>query len=172
MKRHRVPAEYRVIMVCLGNICRSPAAEVVLRRKLELAHLDHVVVDSAGTGGWHVGDAADPRSQAAWELRGYTGDHRARQFRREWFDERDLVLVMDAQNHATLQALARTEAQRSRIRYLREFDPAQSSAGTSDPGQLEVPDPYYGGAQGFEHMLDLIERACDGLIEALRNKSL
>lgn len=167
MTRGRRRPEYRVIMVCLGNICRSPAAEVVLRRKLELAHLDHVVVDSAGTGGWHAGDCADPRSQAAWKSRGYQGEHHARQFRREWLDQRDLVLVMDGQNQATLLALADTDEQRSRIRYLREFDPTLPS-GTADAGQLEVPDPYYGGAQGFEHMLDLIERSCDGLVEALR----
>lgn len=156
----------RIIMVCMGNICRSPAAEVVLRSMLEDAGLGHIEVDSAGTGGWHEGDGADPRSQAAWERRGYRHRHRARKFRSEWFEQRDLILVMDEDNYATLTARTHEEAHLAKVRYLREFDPQVTDA--TDPAALEVPDPYYGGVDGFEHMLDLIERACAGLVAELR----
>ena len=154
--------EVRIIMVCMGNICRSPAAEVVLRSKLADAGITHVTVDSAGTGGWHEGEGANPRSVTTWERRGYRGTHVARQFRTHWFDQRDLILVMDDENHATLSARTADAAHRAKIRYLREFDPEAS-------GDLEVPDPYYGGMEGFEHMLDLIERACDGLVAQLQS---
>ena len=156
----------RIIMVCMGNICRSPAAEVVLRHMLQQAGLHHITVDSAGTGGWHEGDGADPRSQAAWERRGYAHRHRARQFRSEWFEERDLILVMDEDNHATLASRTRNDAHRAKIRYLRSFDPLVDDL--QDAAAMEVPDPYYGGIDGFEHMLDLIERSCAGLIAELQ----
>lgn len=150
----------RIIMVCSGNICRSPAAEKVLRHKLDAVGLEHIEVDSAGTGSWHAGDDADPRSRAAWERRGYSGAHMARQFRREWFDERELILVMDDDNFATLKGRAADDSHLAKIRYLREFDATAQD--------LEVPDPYYGGPHGFEDMMDFIERACDGLVEELR----
>lgn len=157
---------HRIIMVCMGNICRSPAAEVVLRSMLNDAGLGHIEVDSAGTGGWHEGDGADPRSQAAWERRGYRHRHRARKFRGEWFEQRDLILVMDEDNHATISARTQEPRHLAKIRYLREFDPFVDDI--RDPAALEVPDPYYGGVDGFEHMLDLIERACAGLVEHLQ----
>jgi protein-tyrosine phosphatase len=160
-------SDFRIIMVCMGNICRSPAAEVVLRQKLAEAHIDGVTVDSAGTGGWHEGDGADPRSKATWERRGYTGRHTARQFRREWFDERDLILVMDSNNYETLLARTTNDEHRAKVRYFRSYDPGLRDI--DDIDLLEVPDPYYGGPQGFEHMLDLIERACDGLVDDLRS---
>ena len=153
--------EVRIMMVCMGNICRSPAAEVVLRSKLADAGLSHVVVDSSGTGGWHEGEGANPKSVVTWEKRGYRGTHSARQFRTQWFHERDLILVMDDDNYSTLIGRAPDEAAKARIRYLREFDSARTD--------LEVPDPYYGGMDGFEHMLDLIEVACDGLVAALQS---
>ena len=162
----RDDAGMRIIMVCSGNICRSPAAEVVLRHKLDDAGITGVIVDSAGTGSWHEGDDADPRSRAAWERRGYAGRHTARQFLRAWFDERDLILVMDAHNYETMLGRTHAPEHRAKVRYLRSFDP--QLAGVEDTDALEVPDPYYGGPQGFEHMLDLIEAACDGLIAELR----
>lgn len=160
-------SDFRIIMVCMGNICRSPAAEVVLRQKLADAGIDWVTVDSAGTGGWHEGDGADPRSRATWERRGYAGAHTARQFRREWFDERDLILVMDANNYETLLTRTPDPAHHAKVRYFRSYDPALATV--HDMDELEVPDPYYGGPQGFEHMLDLIESACDGLVSELRS---
>jgi protein-tyrosine phosphatase len=158
--------QVRIIMVCMGNICRSPAAEVVLRQKLSAANINDVHVDSAGTGGWHEGDGADPRSQAAWERRGYRGRHTARQFQKHWFDERDLILVMDADNYSTMLNWTNEPEHVAKLHFLRAFDPSLTDA--SDVHAVEVPDPYYGGAQGFEHMLDLIERACDGLVQELR----
>lgn len=158
----------RIIMVCMGNICRSPAAAVVLRAKLDEAGLRHVSVDSAGTGGWHEGDDANPRSRVVWESRGYRGEHKARQFRTEWFDERDLILVMDDDNHATLLSRAHSDEQRARVMFLRQFDPELADVPSGDTAAFEVPDPYYGGPEDFEHMLDLIERACDGLVAHIR----
>ena len=152
--------EIRIMMVCMGNICRSPAAEVVLKAKLAAAGLSHVVVDSSGTGGWHEGEGANPKSIVTWEKRGYRGSHKARQFRAPWFHERDLILVMDDENFHTLIARAPDEESKARVRYLREFDALAT--------EREVPDPYYGGMDGFEYMLDLIESACDGLVAELQ----
>ncbi len=151
--------EIRIIMVCMGNICRSPAAEVVLRQKLQDSGLTHVIVDSAGTGAWHEGEGANARSVSTWEKRGYRGTHTARQFRKQWFRERDLILVMDDNNYETLIALAPDADAADRVHYLRAFDPHATDTA--------VPDPYYGGMEGFEHMLDLIESACDALVEQL-----
>lgn len=149
-----------IIMVCMGNICRSPAAAVVLKQRLEDAGIDWVQVDSAGTGGWHEGEGANPRSISTWEKRGYRGDHTARQFQKQWFTERDLILVMDDDNYATLASRAPDVASKAKIEYLRAFDP--------DADALFVPDPYYGGMEDFEYMLDLIEVACDGLVAQLK----
>lgn len=148
-----------IMMVCMGNICRSPAAEVVLRHKLAGAGIEHVVVDSSGTGGWHEGEGANPRSVRTWESRGYRGEHTARQFRVEWFDERDLILVMDEDNYQTIMSRAPHQAGKNKVQYLRAFDPS-----TED---LIVPDPYYGTDEDFESMLTLIEAACDGLVAQL-----
>ena len=160
--------EIRVIMVCLGNICRSPSAEAVMRERVATHGLDHVIVDSAGTGDWHQGEGADRRAVHAWEARGYEHAHRARQFRREWFDERDLILVMDDANRSAL--LSRAPGKAENIFYLRQFDPelAHIDPDGRDAALLHVPDPYFGGPEGFETMLDMIERACDGLVERLQ----
>jgi protein-tyrosine phosphatase len=148
----------RVVFVCTGNICRSPTAEAVLRHKLVDAGLTHaVVVGSAGTGGWHVGDDADARSLQALRARGYAIRHRARQFRQEWFDKHELVVALDHGHRDELRRL-RPGAQ---VRLLRDWDP-------QGPG--DVPDPYDGDAAGFEHVLDMIERSCDGLLEDLRGR--
>lgn len=160
--------EIRIIMVCLGNICRSPSAEAVMRERVATHGLQHVVVDSAGTGDWHQGDGADRRAVKAWESRGYEHAHRARQFQSEWFTERELILVMDEDNRNTL--LSRATGSTDHIHYLREFDPALAHVDPNGPNAdaLHVPDPYFGGPEGFEEMLDMIERACDGLVERLQ----
>ena len=151
---------YRVIFVCMGNICRSPMAEVVLRHQLAGRGLaDLVTVDSAGTGGWHIGDPADRRARAALEKRGYASAHSARQFDPLWFADRDLVLALDHENLRDLKRLAPTRDQASAVRRLREFDP--------DAEAVDVADPYYGDAQGFEEVLDQIESACAGLVDHL-----
>lgn len=155
---------FRVCMVCLGNICRSPMAASVLRAKLAAAGLgDEVVVESAGTGDWHVGQGADRRARATLVAHGYDDTHRARQFVRCLYDDYDLVLAMDADNLRDLRRIAPDPQLGGRVRLLRSYDPTASD-------DLEVPDPYYGGDEGFELVLDQLERACDALVEGLRAK--
>lgn len=155
---------YRVCFVCSGNICRSPTAEAVFRRLVADAGLDgQVEVDSAGLGDWHVGEGADSRSAAALRARGYPAwEHRARQFTRADFAERDLVVALDGGHERDLRDLAPTEEDRDKVRLLRSYDSAAGS------GELDVPDPYYGGADGFERVLDLVEEACQGLLDEVR----
>jgi low molecular weight protein-tyrosine phosphatase len=153
---------YRVCFVCSGNICRSPTAEAVLRRRIADAGLAGAVeVDSAGLGDWHVGEEVDARSAAALRARGYPAwVHEAKQFRPDLFADRDLVVALDAGHERALRAVARTAADRAKIRMLRSYDPAAAA----DPAGLDVPDPYFGGEGGFEHVLDLVEAACAGLL--------
>lgn len=149
----------RILFVCLGNICRSPTAEAVFRARAAQAGLD-VRVDSAGTGAWHLGATPDARAMAAGLARGYDLSHiRARQVVAQDFDDFDLVLAMDQDNLATLRSRAPKPAL-ERIHLFLSFDPHQSLAA--------VPDPYYGGEEGFEEVLDMIETASDGLIAQLR----
>ena len=157
---------YRVCFVCSGNICRSPTAEAVFRRQLAEAGLaGEVEVDSAGTGDWHVGEAADRRSVAALRSRGYPAWlHEAKQFGPADFAGRDLVVALDSGHERELLALAPTPADRAKVRMLRGYDPAAAA----DPAGPDVPDPYYGGEHGFEHVLDLVEAACRGLLPEVR----
>jgi protein-tyrosine phosphatase len=155
----------RLLFVCLGNICRSPTAEGVMRHLVREAGLeDEIVIDSAGTGGWHIGAAPDARSAAAAARRGITLEGAARKFAARDFDDYDLILAADRQNHADLLALAPDDEARAKVKYLREFDPAAVAS-----GDLEVPDPYYGGDRGFEDVLDLVEAACRGLLDHVRS---
>jgi len=154
---------YRVTFVCTGNICRSPMAEHVLRKYIEDEGLK-ANVDSSGTGGWHAGDAADRRTVRTLRRHGFTSDHSARKFQRGWFDDYDLVIALDAGHVRELQALARDDQDRDKIRLLRSFD---SSAAGSD---LDVPDPYYEDDEAFEHVLDLIERAVPGILDEIRRE--
>lgn len=152
-------APYRVIVVCLGNICRSPTAEAVLLDRIERAGLSgRVEVDSAGTGGWHVGQPADSRAVATLRRHGYATAHRARQIRPHDFADFDLILAADGSNLADLQAMARTPDEVAKVHRLRSFDPA------APPG-ADVPDPYYD--DGFDEVLAIIEAACDGLVARL-----
>jgi protein-tyrosine phosphatase len=153
----------RILFVCAGNICRSPTAEGVMRRLAADAGLEGAVeIDSAGTGGWHAGEPADERATAAAAQRGITLSGVARQVTEEDFERFDLVLAMDRANLLDLRALAPGPRALAKVRLLREFDPA--SAGRED---LDVPDPYYGGARGFDTVLDLVEAACRGLLDDL-----
>jgi protein-tyrosine phosphatase len=152
----------RILFVCMGNICRSPTAEGVMRRMLRGAGLEGVEVESAGTGGWHAGEPPDERATAAAARRGVTLEGAARQIGPADFRRFDLLVAMDRANLRELLALAPDEEAAEKVRLLREFDPA--SAG----GDLDVPDPYYGGDRGFEDVLDMVEAACRGLIDDLR----
>ncbi|MFF4318549.1 low molecular weight protein-tyrosine-phosphatase [Streptomyces sp. NPDC001568] len=158
---------YRVCFVCTGNICRSPMAESVFRAHVIEAGLEgRVEVDSAGTGGRHEGDGADPRTVAVLEAAGYEQDHRARQFRASWFDRLDLVIALDAGHLKDLRALAPTAEAAAKVRLLRSYD-AAAAAGHA-PAALDVPDPYYGPLDGFEECLELVEAASPGLLDAVR----
>jgi protein-tyrosine phosphatase len=153
---------YRVCFVCTGNICRSPMAEIVFRARVAEAGLDGLVeVDSAGTGGWHEGDAADPRTMAVLEENGYATGHTARQFQPSWFSRLDLVVALDSGHLRALRRLAPTEQDAQKVRLLRSYDPAAGD-------DLDVPDPYYGGAEGFGECLEMVEAASAGLLAAVR----
>ena len=152
----------RVLFVCLGNICRSPTAEGVLRHQLALAGLaGQVEVASAGTGDWHVGKPPDSRTQRAALLRGYDlSAQRAQQVSALDFSRYDLILAMDKSNLGHLKALQPAAGRAELDLFLRRYQ-----------GQLdEVPDPYYGGEEGFSQVLDLIEVACHGLVAELKGR--
>ena len=152
----RDPGSYRIELVCLGNICRSPTAHVVLESRLADAGLDdRVEVTSSGTGGWHVGHPMDERAAATLDAAGYDPTrHRARQYDDARAEAYDVVLVMDRSN------LADVGGRTDRVGLFRDLDPA-------DPG-AEVPDPYYGGADGFEEVLAMVERTSDAIVAALQ----
>lgn len=156
----RTPGRYRISVVCLGNICRSPMADVVLNARVAEAGLDdRVTVVSAGTGDWHVGDAMDRRAAALLTSQGYDASrHRAQQVLAHWLDEHDLVLAMDAANLADLRDVAGGEVDGERLRAFRDFDP-------EGPG--DVPDPYYGGDAGFRAVLAMVERTADEIVAGL-----
>lgn len=161
-----------VLFVCLGNICRSPTADGILRHQLKEAGLSqHIEVDSAGTGDWHIGKAPDPRTVAAARQRGYDlSTLRARQVQAEDFHRFDHVLAMDRSNLEHLQAMQPADS-RAELRLLLDFHPRRER-----PDALlsrcagEVPDPYYGEAEGFEEVLDLVEQACAGLLQHIRQR--
>jgi len=132
-----------------------------------------VELDSAGTGGWHVGSGPDPRAAAAAGARGIELGGRARTVTSADFERFDLVLAMDRSNARELRRLARDGQQRAKVRLLREFDPARAREGASaSAGELDVPDPYYGAAGGFEEVLDLVQAACAGLLARIMEGSL
>ena len=155
----------RILFVCLGNICRSPTAEGVMRHVVREEGLeDRIEIDSAGTGGWHAGAQPDERATAAARRRAIALEGAARKFSPDDFDSFDLILAMDEENRRDLLAMAPDDHDaRAKVRLLREFDPASDGS-----TRLDVPDPYYGGDDGFEHVLDLVEQATRGLIDHLR----
>jgi len=153
---------YRVLFVCMGNICRSPAGEAVLRKLAEDAGLDdHIEIDSAGTIGFHSGSQPDHRMHAAASNRGIRTGGQARQVQPGDLDTFDRVLAMDSENLRDLQALAQTQAQLDSIRPFCEY--------CQEHDIRDVPDPYYGGAQGFEIVLDLLEDGCQQLLDEARD---
>jgi protein-tyrosine phosphatase len=155
--------DYRVLFVCMGNICRSPTIEGVFRQIVERELPDrYIEIDSAGTHAYHVGEAPDPRAQRAAERRGFDlSALRARRVIAEDFAKFDLVLAMDPLNVAVMEEVCPAE-QRARIRLLLEFAPGV--------GREDVPDPYYGGSNGFEFVLDLAEEASLGLVTHIKGE--
>ena len=150
-----------VLFVCMGNICRSPLAEGVFRHLVAEAGVsDRFVVESAGTGAWHEGERADPRSIQVAAAHGVTLDGRARQVGAEDLRAFDVVLAMDRDNLAVLEGISSASGGTARLHLLREFDPAADGD--------EVPDPYYGGPHGFEKVYRMVHAACAGLLRELR----
>ena len=161
MKEKTTPL-FSVLFVCLGNICRSPAAEGIMKHQLEINGLtDKVFVDSAGIGGWHVGDLPDARMRVHGSRRGYDFCSRARQIKRADFDRFDLIIVMDDDNYDDVCSLARNEDDRAKVHLMTEYL-------NRFKGRRSVPDPYYGGDAGFELVLELLEDGCERLIELIK----
>lgn len=157
------PEPFRLLFVCLGNICRSPAADGVMRDVVEKAGLSaRIEIDSAGTEGWHSGKLPDQRMRQAASTRGITLDHRARQFKAVDLERFDLILAMDRDNERNIRALDRESRHAAKIRLFCDF--------CTDHSEREVPDPYYGGPEGFEHVLDLIEDGCEGLLCEVKSR--
>ena len=153
--------KYGVLFVCLGNICRSPAAQGVMQRLVDERGLsDRFFIDSAGTGGWHIGDLPDKRMRVHARPRGYELTHRARKVQAGDFEDFDLIVGMDAANVDDLRYLAATIEQQDKVvmmgDYIRQY-----------PNYDYVPDPYYEGSEGFELVLDLLEDACDNLLNRI-----
>lgn len=151
----------RVLFVCLGNICRSPAAEIVLRRLVNEANLaDRVEIDSAGTIGHHAGAPPDPRMAAALEQKGYQVAGSARQIVREDLENYDLIVTMDESNLEQVRSLDPEKA------YFEKIRPFVGFCKTHD--DLRVADPYYGGQRGFDHVIGLLEDGCEGILQELQ----
>ena len=164
--------EIRITLVCMGNICRSPMAAAVLSNRTADWDKPKIVVDSSGTGAWHVGQGAHPTSQKVWESAGYGYEHSARQFQSSDFFTTDLILVMDSNNFNTVINLAESDDSRNKIFYLRSFDPSLASI---DPNsaqfhKLEVPDPYNQSIEAYQETLLMIELAVDGLLQELKRQ--
>ena len=156
----------RICFVCLGNIVRSPLAENMFRYLSEQAGLSQKYqVDSAGTGAWHVGDSPDRRMRRVAASHGFKYGGEARQVQLQDFEGFDWLIAMDISNRAKLLEMARTPEQAAKVRLMREFDPQGGP-------NAAVPDPYYGGIDGFEDVYQIVERSCHGLLAALEDGTL
>lgn len=150
---------YKICFVCLGNICRSPTAEGVFQHLVNERGLSaYFEIDSAGTSAYHIGESANSKSQRTAKEHGITLHSRARRFKPFDLDYFDLILAMDNENHQNIRQMATAE-QAVKIGRMRDFDP--------DPGDGEVPDPYYGGIDGFENVFQIVKRSCEGLLDQL-----
>ncbi|MDB6138104.1 MAG: low molecular weight phosphotyrosine protein phosphatase [Verrucomicrobiaceae bacterium] len=157
------PSQFKLLFVCMGNICRSPTADGVMRHLVEKAGLGHRIgIDSAGTGGWHAGNPADHRMRQHAAKRGHALDHLARQVRPGDFDEFDLILVMDQQNLREIRPFNPGGDKMHKVKLFCEFAHGRE--------ETEVPDPYYGGAQGFEQVLDIVEHGCAHLLQHIQTQ--
>lgn len=149
---------YKLLFVCLGNICRSPAAENIMNHLIEQANLrDEIVCDSAGTSSYHIGSPPDRRMTQTANQRGIAMAGKARQFKREDFEQFDLILAMDQENYENILYLDPSGKYRNKVKLMCEFCRHHSLK--------EVPDPYYGGSEGFNQVIDLLLDSCEGLLE-------
>lgn len=154
----------KILFVCLGNICRSPAAHAVMQAVVEREGLQsQIEIDSAGTYGGHAGEQPDARMRAAAKPRGYSLTHRARQFGEEDFFDFDMIVVMDDSNYRNVERLSPERKYMSKVRRFVEFC-------SEHPHYSYVPDPYYEGREGFELVLDMLEDGCEGLLAELRER--
>ncbi|MBN3941026.1 low molecular weight protein-tyrosine-phosphatase [Nostoc sp. NMS9] len=157
---------YKLLFVCLGNICRSPSAENIMNHLIEQAGLsEHILCDSAGTSSYHIGSPPDRRMSAAAATKlGIKLRGRARQFQKSDFQDFDLILAMDRENYENILTLDRTEQYQHKVRLMCEF--------CSRHTLKEVPDPYYGGQEGFNQVIDLLIDACEGLLTKVKSEEL
>ena len=155
-----------ISFVCLGNICRSPLAQGVFQDLVNQEKLDQkIIVTSAGTGGWHIGDLPDERMRRTAQSKGIHLESRARQFQSADFNRFNLVLAMDHSNLARLEEIAPSNLPLEKLMLFRSFDPDCN-------GDQDVPDPYYGGAKGFEEVYYMVERSCPSLLEYIKSRFL
>ncbi|MBN1515197.1 low molecular weight phosphotyrosine protein phosphatase [Candidatus Sumerlaeota bacterium] len=153
----------KLLFVCLGNICRSPAAEGTMKRLVEQAgRQDEFFIDSAGTGRWHVGELPDERMQRAAAARGLLLDSRGRQIKAQDLESFDLILAMDSENYRNILDLDRTGKYHDKVKMMLSY--------LDGDGPKDVPDPYYGGSDGFDRVLDLLEKACSRLLASFDEK--
>lgn len=154
----------KVLFVCLGNICRSPLAEGIMSHRITEAGLaDKIEVDSCGTSNYHIGDKPDVRTRTNAKKNGISLNHLGRQLTEMDLEEFDFILAMDRSNHQNIMRLKNASKHISKIKLMREFDPAQGD---------EVPDPYYGGEQGFQEVFEILDRSVEGFISHLRSQKL
>jgi len=155
-----------ICFVCLGNICRSPLAEGVFKSLIQQEDLQKEIrVSSAGVGNWHIGELPDERMLQTAQKNGIQMTSRARQFQPENFEETDLILAMDRSNLTALKQMCPSPEAIEKIRLFRSFDPLAE-------GDLDVPDPYYGGNQGFENVFDMVSRTCPEILDFIRKEKL
>lgn len=160
------PVKASVLFVCIGNICRSPTAEGIFQSLVNKAGLaNDILVDSAGMSGYHIGERAHSTSREAASKRGYELNSRARQFHKSDFTRFDYILPMDESNIPILEKMAGSEEDKKKILPFIQLV-------KSHPEYTDVPDPYYGGADGFEHVLDICEEGCEALLEKIKNEKL
>ncbi len=163
--RNKITIEqpFRICFVCLGNICRSPTAEGVFQHLVNQQSLEpYFFIDSAGTSAYHIGEPANSKSQMVASQNGVELTSKARRFEKDDIDDFNLILAMDDENYQNLLHLANNPEQKEKIKKLREYDPK--------PGDGNVPDPYYGGMDGFNRVFDIIQRSSSALLDSLKSQ--